>query len=51
MSVLTEGCELQELNGTLDRMSAEEYVACLRDILHMNKNLCIARHMHKLDKV
>ncbi|KAF8363122.1 hypothetical protein PRIPAC_90045 [Pristionchus pacificus] len=40
----------RELNGVLERLHPMEYVACMRDILHMNKNLCIARHMHKLDK-
>ena len=41
----------QELNGTMERLSPADYVASLRDVLHLNKNLCIARHMHKLDKV
>ncbi|VDD95801.1 unnamed protein product [Enterobius vermicularis] len=40
----------RELNGSCERLSSEEYVCILNDILHVNKNLCVARHFHRLDK-
>uniref|UniRef100_A0A0N5ALN1 Solute carrier family 12 member 9 n=1 Tax=Syphacia muris TaxID=451379 RepID=A0A0N5ALN1_9BILA len=39
-----------ELNGNCERLSSEEYVHILNDVLHVNKNLCVARHFHRLDK-
>ncbi|KHN86584.1 Solute carrier family 12 member 9 [Toxocara canis] len=40
----------RELNGSCERLSNEEYVHILNDVLHINKNLCVARHFHRLDK-
>ncbi|CAD6192476.1 unnamed protein product [Caenorhabditis auriculariae] len=40
----------KELDGNLERLSSEEYVLVLKDVLHMTKNLCIARHFQKMDK-
>lgn len=31
-------------------LSAEEYVAVVCDVLRMNKNICLCRHFHRLDK-
>lgn len=33
-----------------DRFSSNEYVEMIRDVLKMNKNLCLCRNMHLLDK-
>ncbi|WKX96227.1 hypothetical protein Q1695_012573 [Nippostrongylus brasiliensis] len=40
----------KELNGNLERLTSAEYVSVLRDVLHMTKSLCVARHFHKMDK-
>lgn len=40
----------KELNGNLERLTSAEYVNVLRDVLHMTKSLCVARHFHKMDK-
>uniref|UniRef100_A0A0M3I453 Solute carrier family 12 member 9 n=1 Tax=Ascaris lumbricoides TaxID=6252 RepID=A0A0M3I453_ASCLU len=40
----------RELNGSCERLTNEEYVRILNDVLHINKSLCIARHFHRLDK-
>ncbi|CAI5442281.1 unnamed protein product [Caenorhabditis angaria] len=40
----------RELDGNLERLSSTDYVNVLKDVLHMTKNLCVARHFSKLDK-
>lgn len=40
----------KELHGSHQRLSAIDYVNVLRDVLHMTKNLCVARHFNKMDK-
>ncbi|CAI4226409.1 unnamed protein product [Auanema sp. JU1783] len=40
----------RELNGNRERLTASEYVNVLLGVLHVNKNLCVARHFQKLDK-
>ncbi|PAV73077.1 hypothetical protein WR25_03137 isoform G [Diploscapter pachys] len=40
----------RELNGNIERLTNLDYVNILNDVIHMNKNLCISRHFHKLDK-
>lgn len=40
----------QELNGSCERLSGEEYVRILNDVIHINKNLCVARYFSRLDK-
>lgn len=40
----------QEPNNSSERLSNEEYLRILNDILHVNKNLCVARHFSRLDK-
>ncbi|KAK6029775.1 amino acid permease [Ostertagia ostertagi] len=40
----------KELNGNMERLSSSEYVNVLKDVLHMTKSLCVARHFHKMDK-
>ncbi|CAB3404633.1 unnamed protein product [Caenorhabditis bovis] len=40
----------RELDGNLERLSTEDYVHVLKDVIHMTKNLCLARHFSKLDK-
>ncbi|KIH43694.1 hypothetical protein ANCDUO_26295, partial [Ancylostoma duodenale] len=39
-----------ELNGNLERLTPVDYVNVLKDVLHMTKSLCVARHFHKMDK-
>ncbi|CAJ0560726.1 unnamed protein product, partial [Mesorhabditis spiculigera] len=39
-----------ELNGNMERIGGVDYVNALKDVLHMTKNLCVARHFYKLDK-
>ncbi|VDK69548.1 unnamed protein product [Anisakis simplex] len=39
-----------EMNGSCERLTNEEYVHILNDVLHINKSLCVARHFHRLDK-
>ncbi|CAJ0919713.1 unnamed protein product, partial [Mesorhabditis belari] len=39
-----------ELNGNMERIGSVDYVNALKDVLHMTKNLCVARHFYKLDK-
>ncbi|KAK6009556.1 hypothetical protein OSTOST_25506 [Ostertagia ostertagi] len=41
----------KELNGNMERLSSSEYVNVLKDVLHMTKSLCVARHFHKMDKI
>ncbi|PIC49677.1 hypothetical protein B9Z55_008207 [Caenorhabditis nigoni] len=40
----------KELDGNLERLAPVDYVNVLKDVLHMTKNLCVARHFSKLDK-
>ncbi|VDM97091.1 unnamed protein product [Thelazia callipaeda] len=40
----------RELNGSCDRLSSEEYVRILNDVIHLNKNLCITRYFNRLDR-
>ncbi|KAJ1349408.1 hypothetical protein KIN20_004970 [Parelaphostrongylus tenuis] len=40
----------KELSGNLERLTSSDYVNVLKDVLHMTKSLCVARHFHKLDK-
>uniref|UniRef100_A0A8R1HLF9 Solute carrier family 12 member 9 n=1 Tax=Caenorhabditis japonica TaxID=281687 RepID=A0A8R1HLF9_CAEJA len=40
----------KELDGNLERLNPVDYVNVLKDVLHMTKNLCVARHFSKLDK-
>lgn len=40
----------KELDGNLERLTPVDYVNVLKDVLHMTKNLCVARHFSKLDK-
>uniref|UniRef100_A0A158Q487 Solute carrier family 12 member 9 n=1 Tax=Dracunculus medinensis TaxID=318479 RepID=A0A158Q487_DRAME len=40
----------REPNNSSERLSNEEYLRILNDILHVNKNLCVARHFSRLDK-
>ncbi|VDK19441.1 unnamed protein product [Anisakis simplex] len=40
----------REMNGSCERLTNEEYVHILNDVLHINKSLCVARHFHRLDK-
>ncbi|EPB74277.1 amino acid permease [Ancylostoma ceylanicum] len=40
----------KELNGNLERLTPVDYVNVLKDVLHMTKSLCVARHFHKMDK-
>ena len=37
-------------NGHDYRMDVHEYVSIIVDSLKLNKNICLARHFHKLDK-
>ncbi|TMS32647.1 hypothetical protein L596_000462 [Steinernema carpocapsae] len=40
-----------ELHGNpTERLDSEEYVSILKDALHLNKNLCVARHFTFFDK-
>ncbi|VDN89047.1 unnamed protein product [Brugia pahangi] len=40
----------REPNGFYERLDSEEYVRILNDVIHINKNLCIARYFNHLDK-
>uniref|UniRef100_A0A1I8EK93 Solute carrier family 12 member 9 n=1 Tax=Wuchereria bancrofti TaxID=6293 RepID=A0A1I8EK93_WUCBA len=40
----------REPNGLYERLDSEEYVRILNDVIHINKNLCIARYFNHLDK-
>uniref|UniRef100_A0A914XSC4 SLC12A transporter C-terminal domain-containing protein n=1 Tax=Plectus sambesii TaxID=2011161 RepID=A0A914XSC4_9BILA len=40
----------QEMNEAGEHLSTVEYVHIVRDVLKLHKNICIARHFHRLDK-
>lgn len=40
----------QEPNSSHERLDSEEYVRILNDVIHVNKNLCVARYFNHLDK-
>uniref|UniRef100_A0AC35U591 Solute carrier family 12 member 9 n=1 Tax=Rhabditophanes sp. KR3021 TaxID=114890 RepID=A0AC35U591_9BILA len=40
----------QQHNNQNSRLSTDEYVAILRDIVSLNKNMCIARHFNRFDR-
>ncbi|VDO38561.1 unnamed protein product [Onchocerca flexuosa] len=40
----------REPNGSHERLNSEEYVRILNDVIHLNKNLCVARYFNRLNK-
>ncbi|CAG9529538.1 unnamed protein product [Cercopithifilaria johnstoni] len=40
----------REPNSSHERLDSEEYVRILNDVIHINKNLCVARYFNHLDK-
>ncbi|VBB26130.1 unnamed protein product [Acanthocheilonema viteae] len=40
----------REPNNSHERLNSEEYVRILNDVIHINKNLCVARYFNHLDK-
>ncbi len=42
--------QLQEDREDLDRFSRDEYVGVIRDLLKMQKNVCISRHFQQLNR-
>ncbi|VDK82447.1 unnamed protein product [Onchocerca ochengi] len=39
-----------EPNNSRERLNNEEYVRILNDVIHLNKNLCVARYFNRLNK-
>uniref|UniRef100_A0A915KWR9 Solute carrier family 12 member 9 n=1 Tax=Romanomermis culicivorax TaxID=13658 RepID=A0A915KWR9_ROMCU len=46
----SDSLDVQRSMDAEPKVSAVEYVHIIADVLRMNKNICLARHFHKLDK-